>query len=420
MYKADRPLSDRSLDEFGLAQIADQIADKIGDLQPADGLVVGLQSPWGTGKSTFLKFLTDRLLDQPKTIIVRFDPWLVSDRTAMLHELFSELSKKLSERETRHKDRYDLSEHRQRREIKRQIRRFTAIAENLKKFPSGPKPSIVSDFLNLPFIKEVAALVSFTVGLVVTIKPRADTLREIRNEIAGRLTLLNYKVVVVVDDVDRLELEEAREIFRLVKAVADFPNTTYIVAFDRGPMQLDSDRAGDVARTYLDKIIQVPIFLPSPELVDLRRVFVNALFGDGGRKGLLGRSLRQSQTQSDRNSEEARFGQIVAPLLRTYMSSPRRLNIVSNIILTSWLDIKDDADFCDYIVYICLQNFDQELFVWVSDYVEVFAVSRRTARSADPAAKLTARLNEILDRSLSTKGDRLLLLRTLLPAMRPY
>lgn len=420
MYRADRPLTDRGLDEFGLAEVADQIASKIESFQPADGLVVGLQSPWGTGKSTFLRFLTEKLSDQPKTIIVRFDPWLVSDRNVMLHELFTELGKKLSDREQRHKDRWDLADDKQRREISRLIRRFTMIAENLKKLPSTPKISLLSDFLALPVIREINAIISFIISLAVTFKPRLETLREVRSEIARRLSLLGYKVIVIIDDVDRLELDEAREVFRLVKAVADFPNTTYVVAFDKIPMRLDRDGDGDVARTYLDKIIQVPIFLPPPELVDLRRVLVRIIFGDSESDGLLKRALRQSAMSGERSSEEARFGQALAPLLRTYLSSPRRLNIVSNIMLTSWQDISEDSDFCDYIIYVCLQNFDTELFTWVSDYIEVFSISRRSVSSGEQAAKLVNRLNEILDRSMSTRGYRLTLLRILLPAMRPY
>jgi len=420
MYKADRPLTDRSLDEFGLADVADQIASKIGSLQPAEGLVVGLQSPWGTGKSTFLRFLTEKLSSEPKTLIVRFDPWLIADRNVLLHELFAELGKKLSEREKRHKDRPDVSDYRQRREISRLFRRFTTIAESLRRIPASPKITVLSDLLELPVIREFKAIISFILGLVVAFKPRIETLREIRAEIARRLSLLGYKVIVVIDDVDRLEPEEAREVFRLVKAVADFPNTTYIVAFDKGPMHLDSAQDNDVARTYLDKIIQVPIFLPPPELVDLRRVLVETLFGDDGANGMLCRSLRQSRVSGDRNSEEVRFGQVLSPLLRTYLSSPRRLNIIANVMLTGWPDISEDADFCDYLIYTCLQNFDQELFAWVEDYIEVFAISRRSVRSNEQAAKLVDRLNQILDRSMATRGYRLVLLRTLLPAMRPY
>lgn len=420
MYRADRPLTDRGLDEFGLAEVADQIANKIGSLQPTDGLVVGLQSPWGTGKSTFLRFLTDKLEGQPKTIIVRFDPWLVADREVMLHELFSEFGSKLSDRERHNRERWDVSDYRQRREISRLIRRFTTIAEKLRKIPSSPKISILTDILDLPIIREIKSIASFCLGIAVTFKPKAETLREVRAEISRRLQLLGYKFIVVIDDVDRLEINEAREVFRLVKAVADFPNTTYIVAFDRGPMQLDGNRESDVSRTYLDKIIQVPFFLPQPEIVDLRRVFVSTLFGDSGQDGLLRRSLRQSRISGDRNSEEVRFGQALSPLLRTYLSSPRRINIVTNIIMTGWPDISDDTDFCDYLIYICLQNFDLALFAWVNDYLEVFALSRRSGRPNEQAAKLVSCLNDILDRSIATRGDRLTLLRTILPAMRPY
>jgi predicted KAP-like P-loop ATPase len=36
-------------------------------------------------------------------------------------------------------------------------------------------------------------------------------------------------MLVSVDDIDRLTAEEIRQIFRLMKAVADFPKVTYLL-----------------------------------------------------------------------------------------------------------------------------------------------------------------------------------------------
>lgn len=42
------------------------------------------------------------------------------------------------------------------------------------------------------------------------------------------------RLVVVLDDVDRLRPDEIRDMVRLVRVVGDFPNTVYIMACDRG------------------------------------------------------------------------------------------------------------------------------------------------------------------------------------------
>ena len=38
---------------------------------------------------------------------------------------------------------------------------------------------------------------------------------------------LDKKILIVIDDIDRLCDEEIREIFQLVKSIADFKNTIY-------------------------------------------------------------------------------------------------------------------------------------------------------------------------------------------------
>ena len=43
----------------------------------------------------------------------------------------------------------------------------------------------------------------------------------------------DLRVLVVMDDLDRIQPNEMREMFRLVKGVADFPNTIYLLSFDR-------------------------------------------------------------------------------------------------------------------------------------------------------------------------------------------
>jgi predicted KAP-like P-loop ATPase len=137
MYHADSALTDRTNDELGLAAVADAVADKIIKLQPADGLVIGLQSPWGMGKSSFLNFLTEKLAVAPRTIVVPFSPWLVDDRDALLHELFGEWSASLLKKEAVHGKRWDVEEARNRRATALRLRQFARLAATLKSIPAS-------------------------------------------------------------------------------------------------------------------------------------------------------------------------------------------------------------------------------------------------------------------------------------------
>jgi len=69
---------------------------------------------------------------------------------------------------------------------------------------------------------------------------------------------LDRRMVVIVDDIDRLEVSQVRDVVRLIKLVADFPNITYLLAYD-GDRVARALATGDLAegRAYLEKIVQV-------------------------------------------------------------------------------------------------------------------------------------------------------------------
>jgi len=420
MYHPDRALTDREKDELGLAAVADTVAAKVLAFQPADGLVIGLQSPWGMGKSSFLNFLTEKLEASPQIIVVPFSPWLIDDRNALLQELFAELSGSLMKREKRQAHRWDLEEAKNRREAAQRLRQFARLAAKLKAIPTAPHLSWFKDLMNLPGLREVAAITGFFISTAAALKPADHTLGELRAEIAARLALLNRKVLVIVDDVDRLEVAEVREVFRLIKAVANFPNTTYIVAFDREPIDLDARQGDDVARSYLDKIIQVPIFLPEPEPVDLRRMLTNALLGTGSTPGIINRPLRTVSTPYQQDSEQHRLAEVLDPLVRTYLSSPRRIRILQNTLMTLWPSVSEDVDASDFLIFLCLQNFDRPLLAWVDDYFALRGSRRFTTLTTGITLKLRERLEELLNATVKHRFDRLTLLRSLLPAMSAY
>lgn len=56
-----------------------------------DGLVIGLEGPWGSGKTSLLN-LTKRYLDNQNFIVKIFNPWLTSDRMSLVTEFFRTLT----------------------------------------------------------------------------------------------------------------------------------------------------------------------------------------------------------------------------------------------------------------------------------------------------------------------------------------
>ena len=55
----------------------------------------------------------------------------------------------------------------------------------------------------------------------------------VKAEISKALKEGKQRYLIVIDDIDRLTPAEIREVFKVVKALADFPNVVYLLSFDR-------------------------------------------------------------------------------------------------------------------------------------------------------------------------------------------
>lgn len=94
--KGDRALGSGDKDKLGFREVAEQIATSLVDRASEDGLVIGIEGAWGSGKSSLLFLIGDelgklpRISTQPLSISGR---WLIGNRDALITSLFGELSK---------------------------------------------------------------------------------------------------------------------------------------------------------------------------------------------------------------------------------------------------------------------------------------------------------------------------------------
>ena len=106
----------------------------------------------------------------------------------------------------------------------------------------------------------------------------APSVFEQYRELRAMLEGLDKRLVIVVDDVDRLRPDEVLDIVRLVRLVGDFPNTLYLLAFDRRRVEecLGEGNA-ERGRAYLEKIVQVTHDVPTARQPDVTAMFVASL-----------------------------------------------------------------------------------------------------------------------------------------------
>jgi hypothetical protein len=237
-FSNDSPLSDSADDKLNRAPFADRIADVLRGLPNGAGLVVGIHGPWGDGKTTVLNLLKNNLADDEDTAVVEFNPWRFTDEPSMLAGFFRVLAAAIRAKlTTKGEDIAGWVE---------KIGSYAAVAND--RF--GKAAKIAGDVAD--------------VGL-----------EELRTRLFDALAKANKRIVVLVDDIDRLDKHETHTLFRLIKACADFPNVCYVLAFDDVAVAKalgERYGTGDEAsgRAFLEKIIQVPLKLPVAMTEDLR------------------------------------------------------------------------------------------------------------------------------------------------------
>lgn len=232
---ADNPITNPEDDALGRVKPARSFADQVLALDSTEGVVVGVLGPWGSGKTSFVNLARGRLKESGVTVL-EFNPWMFSGADQLVQAFFVELSAQL-------KIRADLAE-------------IGKLLEDYGEAFSG------LDWLPLvgPWIERGRAATKILAKLL---QHRKEGIGGRRSKVRGALAQLGKPIIVILDDIDRLTTPEIRDVFKLVRLTANFPNVIYLLAFDRVRVEQALGEQGIPGRDYLEKILQIGIDLPA-------------------------------------------------------------------------------------------------------------------------------------------------------------
>ncbi len=111
---------------------------------------------------------------------------------------------------------------------------------------------------------------------------RAGSVSAKKQRLEEELLKFDGRVVVIIDDIDRLPNDQVRMVFQLVASLAKLPKINYLLSFDEEVVTraLSEVQKCDGAE-YLEKVVQVPVRLPSISSGDLERILlkdIDAIF----------------------------------------------------------------------------------------------------------------------------------------------
>lgn len=255
---SDKPVSKEEDDRFQRYNFSSRIAQRIKTAQNNDSVVIGVYGEWGEGKTSVMNFIEQELKTDSSIITLKFNPWRFTDETTLLISFFNSLATKVRESfpENISKNSNIISSRivalkKKWREKKEPLKTDKeTIGELIEKY--GKVASIIR-----------GAEITETIGKILS---NVD-IEELKKRLEKLLLESEKKIVIFIDDIDRLDKEEIYAIFRLVKLTADFTNTFYILSFDEemvasaiGTRFGSGDK--ESGANFLEKIIQVPLKIP--------------------------------------------------------------------------------------------------------------------------------------------------------------
>lgn len=286
MFIADRPIQTKIDDFLGRTRFSKDLGKSIASWSEKESLVIALYGRWGSGKSSAINLMKEDISNsdlQDKITTIEFNPWLVSDMHNLTNHFFNELAKELELKFDSEKDKKIA----QKLRLYSQLLNFSPDKSLLIELQSkvllglgivSISSSQISQWLGLSqgWINGIFFTFGFIFLLIELFKgtlsnvseffehrSKEKTIIELKEEIRKELLTRKKKLLIIIDDIDRLNQQEIREIFRLVRINADFPNTVYLLSFDRSIIEQNlEEQAGVSGKDYLEKIVQVNFDIP--------------------------------------------------------------------------------------------------------------------------------------------------------------
>ena len=297
----DRPIEKSEEDLLERGSFAHSVARAILGWKERDSLVIAIYGKWGSGKSSVKNLIVEFLDDEDEhPEILEFNPWSWSGSDHLSEQFFRELGVTIGKMG-------ELAESRKLISRLRLYQAYLSTGRHLVLGLSGPLRYLIVGALVLGFIPTLFLQNVWIQGLVFVLlvgtmifdpvlkwldelwgklievtsrrkEQNERTLSELREGVKTEIRKLGPGVLVIMDDIDRLEKERVREVMQLVRQNADFPNVVYLLLFQRDIVEKLLNERGRCGREYLDKIVQVPFNLPETEKGRLDEILFRELY----------------------------------------------------------------------------------------------------------------------------------------------
>lgn len=296
----DSPIEEQNNDLLGYNSYAASLASKIETSTFDKSFAIGINGYWGIGKTSFINLLRTNIKSDNK-IFVEFNPWDCKTPDAIIQDFFETFQEA--------------------------IRPYhSSLARQLLKYSSR-------------LVKNQDNSITNTLHIATSALNGIDSIESLYKKINEALKQIDQKVIVIIDDLDRLDCKEITEVLKLIRNTANFYNTFFIVAYDRNYV-IHSLKSLEIHKPqhFLEKIFQMEITLPQ---------FNKLVF----RQKLLALIKPHTRNEFHKTIEEGIIGTSVTKLiyLDEWLTSMRDVTRLANSLVINYSKLQGEVEFDEFL-----------------------------------------------------------------------
>ena len=381
-WAADPPLYDIRQDKLSRSDFAEKVAWGIYacEYDREGSLVVGIHGDWGTGKTTLKNFILRKLKDlwlneqNTELPVVEFNPWQLSSQDKVLEGFFEEVGSVFESK-------YFKSQKKAKKLAKKWNRfrlatlavgkvamatTFTvlvAVAFIFKTISYIPSEEVKNILDRISYFSLLCAVIfqyfppAFkAVGDHFNLKIRTQSLNDAREYLRKELKQLEFPILVVIDDLDRLTKEEIKLMVQLVKANANFPNIIYLLLFQKDVIASAlEDISGSSGVEFLEKIVQIDLQVPTAPDTAMRNLLEDGLID-------IWDKYEHKWSKEDQNRWGRIFEEGIWPLFETPRDIKRFLNAFGFYFQIHAREGYLDVNIIDLMIVEVFRMFDHQTY----------------------------------------------------------
>lgn len=300
-YHNDEPISEADDDLLHRGEFVRKITERVLAVPIGTPFTLAISGPWGAGKTSVLSMIAVELRNRHRIVTIPFNPWLYASAEAMTLAFWRELQIGLSSRFLGAPRFANI----------RRYARVISYGASALRFPALPAPE--------------------------------SSLSEMQRDIDEWLVSTGTTVVILVDDIDRLDERQMRTVIGLSAGSGRLRSVVFLLS-------MDYDRVAKAlgGHPFLDRVVQELHHLPAAPYDAIDRFFLYSTEHERSKVDEL--FDRTSISDDARREFGERFVTVYRKHCRRLMPTLRHVKRLLNSLEFALPHVALEVDVCDFVL----------------------------------------------------------------------